>query len=109
MSAAQQNGRMASYALVGWPLPLPGVLVNSGGLFELVFHAPGTWAPGEHRVFCGGACHGVTVVIGGVAQELRPGGTQTFTIEEAQEGLDVRVRGGGGETPSNCPANPTLA
>jgi len=86
-------------ASVGWPVPLPGVLINAGSSFELVFHDTGRWAPGEHRLFCGGACGSVGIVIDGVEQSFAPGLTRTFTLEHAQEGLEVHVRGGSGETP----------
>lgn len=86
-------------AAVGWPVPLPGVLINSGGTFELVFHAAGTWSPGEHRLFCGGGCRRVGIVIDGVERSFDAQQTRVFELDHTEEGLDVHVYGVSGETP----------
>ncbi len=85
-------------AAVGWPVPSPGVLINAGSTFEVVLHGTGTWAPGEHRLYCGGGCQRVGIVIGGVEQRFEPGLTRTFTLEHAEHDLEVHVHGVGGET-----------
>lgn len=85
-------------APVGWPVPLPGILI-AGPAFEVTIHAPGVWDAGEHRVFCGGACRSVAVRYGGEEHSLPPGSTRTFVLPAGQQGLDLRVVGGGGEVP----------
>lgn len=83
---------------IGWPLPLPGIWINAGGTFETVFHGTGTWAPGAHWLYCGGACSQVGIVIDGVEQRFEPGLTRAFTLSHEERDLEVHVHGGAGDS-----------
>jgi hypothetical protein len=85
-------------APVGWPAPLPGIAIGAGAPWELNIRAPGTWGAGEHRLFCQGACSSAAVVVGGEEHTLAAGMTRVFELPAAQDGLELHVRGNGGDT-----------